>query len=55
MANNVVAAAALPVTTATGDVPYEFLDWVVYDAASGQLINTATDQVMTCCHERRWQ
>lgn len=30
------------------------LDWVVYDAASGQLINTATNQMATCAHQL-WQ
>ena len=36
MASTYVAAAALPVTTALGDVPYEFVDWTAYDANTGR-------------------
>lgn len=45
MADTAVAAAALPITTALGDVPFGFLEWVAYDSITGQLVTTSTDMV----------
>lgn len=43
MSGTYVAAVALPITTATGEALFEFVDWSIYDQRSGQLVGKGSE------------
>jgi hypothetical protein len=43
MSGTYVAAVALPITTATGEALFEFVDWSIYDQRTGQLVGKGSE------------